>query len=141
MKRLFLFTLLFCMALPSLAQERKYANASPTFWNNLLTQTQTNCASKDVAIRKQTLRNMIYFANNYRLEAPLHQIVNRLIGVYERDKNEEVRELALAAIVSIGSDNARAYVNRHVEKKELPRSGALIADVLAGFEEAENNVL
>lgn len=120
MKRLILstaLTLFICTT--AFADERNsYDNRSDLFWQLMELQITKSLRTNIDGTAGPQLKNIIIFRGLYGDRVEFTDAVRHIKRIHRRSIDKETRALAVAALNSIRSDEARHYLARHVSRDE-----------------------
>lgn len=128
----FLLTLLLAfIPLTSYAQHNPETQ-SDRHWQLTEEQTIATLANSQDDVSLQTLKNTIVLGVMYRDKMDFQRLVDPVIGLHKRTEQQELKDLALAALHVIGTDRAQAYVKKH-SAEDPDRSRLLAMEVLDDY--------
>jgi hypothetical protein len=130
MKQLVTATFLLLCMLPQAAQAQPNAEWTPQRWQQVADQAVRNLNSEYPAIQTQGLKHIIYLAEVHPDKVTLDQAVDRVVRLYESDAQATIKNLALAALESIGSTEARQFVRARVTVEDRMHTLELIVSVV-----------
>ncbi|MFQ5568999.1 MAG: hypothetical protein ACE5G0_04950 [Rhodothermales bacterium] len=125
-------------ATPTVAQ---ISEVSPATYDAALAERISNqlIASLDspiAQIRQKALQHINFFATHHRDEIDLTGATPKLIEIYESDKQEGFRILALASLRAIGHESIIRYLGENARMQQSARVRELTFAALADYARA-----
>ena len=122
----YIFALVAAMALTvpfqAFAQESTFNSKSPLWWSNLEQQLAASLDQSVDQVRDETLQHIVFFANKYGDKIELSHLTPRLLDMYQNEKNEARRTMAVVALHAIGN---RTSMNRLARLAQNEPPGSL----------------
>lgn len=114
-----------------------YDNRSDLFWQLMELQITESLRSNMDGTAAPQLKNIVVFRGLYGDRVEFADAVRHIKRIHRRSQDKETRNLAVAALNSIRSDEARHYVTRHVSREEATEARLathqILVDALNGF--------
>jgi hypothetical protein len=139
MKRLVLTTTLalFICTMAFADGRRSYENRSDVFWHLMELQITESLRTNMEGTADPQLTNIVIFRGLYGDRVEFTEAVRHIKRIHRRSQDPETRNLAVAALNSIRSDEARHYLARHVSREEATAARLathqILIDALNGF--------
>ena len=139
MKRLTAYLFVFAVALagtaPAFAQnaDSRYATMNGLQWKQLSQQLTLSLDSPIAQIKLETLQHVNFFATYYSDKIDLTEAVTTLIDIYENDREEGLRILALTSLHALGDRSVMMYLSDVVQTEQSPRVRRLTLAALAEY--------
>ena len=107
----------FTLTATTVAQDR-FADNDPDWWHRVAIQAVANVGSADTEIQRMGLENLIYLTVFYREHLPMDYLLPAVMTAYDQAPNEVNRTLARAALISIGTPRAIAYLHDNGTRRQ-----------------------
>lgn len=127
MKRTILAAAVLLFVAPLIAGAQPQDDA---WWGRVAEQNAINVASSEAHVQTLTLKNTIYLATFYRGRIDLSDSVAPIRALCDNGAEGDLRALALAALQTIATPSALAYLDRYATPAEAADARALITEVL-----------
>ena len=116
---LFVLTLTVALSTPtkSSAQQSKFDGKSPAWWSQLEQQLEKSLNQPIDQVRDETLQHIVFFATNYAEQIDLTGLTPELLNIYENERNEATRTMAVVALRAIGNRSSMNRLARLVENE------------------------
>lgn len=122
--------LLFALPQQSSAQESTLKNKSDAWWNLMEQQLSVSLDKEIDQVRDETLKHIVFFANNYSSKIDLHHLAPQLLDIYQTEKSEARRTMAVVALHAIGNQRSMVKLAQLVQTEP---SGSLRNITLAAI--------
>ena len=126
------FALALAMPLQSSAQNT-LDTKSPEWWNAFGKQLVASLDSPIAKIQEQALSNIIFYAAHYPGKMDFAPATSKILAVYQKDKKEARRTMALMALNAIGDDAGMRRLNTLVRYEPSERVEQLTRMVLSEY--------
>lgn len=130
--------LIVILAAPSAAQSRSVYDGKPeSFWQSLEAQITQSLEENVDGMATQQLRNVVIFRSLYADRVSMQGAAPAIIAIHRASSDSEMQALAVAALQSINSMEARSYIRRRVSKSAVDdarlATREILVDALANF--------
>ncbi|GEM_PF-682007 len=119
------------------AQDR-FADNGADWWHRVALQAAVNINSPNVAIQQIGLENLIYLMVFYREYLPVDYLFQALVRAYVQALSEVNRTLARAALITMGTPAAMAYLRDHGSRRQEQLARVALIRVLHAQREHVN---
>ena len=126
-------TLTFALPLQSFAQEKYYDQKSEAWWNQLEKQLSVSLETPIDQVRDETLQHIVFFASNYTDKIDLGHLTPTLLGMYENERNEARRTMAVVALRAIGQKSSMNRLARLAQEQPPGSLRNITMAVLADY--------
>ncbi|GIV59992.1 MAG: hypothetical protein KatS3mg043_1081 [Rhodothermaceae bacterium] len=113
--------------------QRTFDNRDAQWWSNLEAQLTTSLDSPVEQVRDTALRHVIFFATYYGDRVDFTVAAGKILDVYEHERHEGRRMMALSALHAIGSRPAMERLHELVRQEPRGRLHQLTLAVLADY--------
>lgn len=135
--RAFLFMLMLAAALTlpaqSSAQSPDFDAKSSAWWNQMEQQLAKSLTRPVDQVRDETMQHIVFFATNYGDKMDFARLTPELLNIYENDRNEASRTMAVMALRAIGNRPSMNRLARLVEDEPPGSLRSITMAVLADF--------
>lgn len=119
---------------PALAQGQGTFESRPaSFWRAFEAQTANSFASSIEDVKNSQLENVITISTLYRNHVDFSESVPAIIAYHKGATNPYHRALAVAALQSIDSWEARSYLRRKVKDEDMEAARNVMIAVLSTY--------
>ncbi len=101
----------------AVAQDR-FADNDADWWHRVAIQAAANIGSDNVVIQRIGLENLIYLTVFYREHLPVDYLLQAVMTAYDQTPNVVNQTLARAALISIGTPTAIAYLHDRGSRRQ-----------------------
>jgi hypothetical protein len=132
MKRFILSTALTLLISTTLIADGRtsYENRPDVFWQLMELQITESLRTNENGIAKPQLKNIVVFRGLYGDRVDFVDAVRHIKRIHQRSADKETRDLAVAALNAIRSDEARHYLSRHVSRDEIADARVVTRQIL-----------